>query len=104
MAVRVQSEAQRLSSFCKLCIIYLVIFSLVIHNHFALTSYSRHTLLDIKLHCTNIAVDTEIYQLLPRSYSGPWTRVSQPDRQEVHVAGAVSVNKEGVSGAACRLG
>lgn len=66
MVVREQREAQHLSSFCKLLLILLVIFNSVVRHSFALTSYNRHTLLDIKLRYTNTDVDTTLdLHLLP---------------------------------------
>ncbi len=73
MAAREQREAQRLSSFGKLLIILLVIFSSVIRHSFALTSYNRHTLLDIKLRYTNTDVDTtlDLHLLPPKLLRSP---------------------------------
>uniref|UniRef100_A0A0E9RVV9 Uncharacterized protein n=1 Tax=Anguilla anguilla TaxID=7936 RepID=A0A0E9RVV9_ANGAN len=41
MAARAQREAQRLSSFSKLAVIYLVVLSLFTQNSFAYVSYTR---------------------------------------------------------------
>ncbi|KAL6459659.1 hypothetical protein MHYP_G00314180 [Metynnis hypsauchen] len=54
MASRPHREARRLTSFSNIILIYLTIFSIFAQITRANYSYSRQTLLDINIHCTNI--------------------------------------------------
>ncbi|KAI4877181.1 hypothetical protein NFI96_007309, partial [Prochilodus magdalenae] len=57
MASRAHREAQRLTSFCKLVFIYLIISSFFARFTRANFSYSRQALLDINIRYTNIGFD-----------------------------------------------
>ena len=50
MAACAQRQAQCLSRFCKLAVIYLLVLSLFTPNSFAYLSYTHQELLDIGLH------------------------------------------------------
>ncbi|KAL7868647.1 hypothetical protein SRHO_G00100310 [Serrasalmus rhombeus] len=54
MASRPHREARRLTSFSNITLIYLTILSIFAQIARANYSYSRPTLLDINIHCTNI--------------------------------------------------
>ncbi|KAI4893970.1 hypothetical protein NFI96_030055, partial [Prochilodus magdalenae] len=57
MAARVQREAQRLSSFSKILVIYLIISCIFARITRANHRYNRQTLLEIFHHCKNIVLD-----------------------------------------------
>ncbi|KAM7003411.1 uncharacterized protein LKV04_004454 [Tautogolabrus adspersus] len=90
MAARAHREAQRLSQFCNFAVIFLFISGLFARNSFALTSYTRQELLDLKLHIpddfiTNLRLIPEIARTPEATHStrpGGSARRRRRDRKQ----------------------